>query len=75
MKGRAPKTGYERDAFGSAWLDTDDNGCGTRDDILAAQLDDVSRDSDGCKVLSGVLDPDPYTGGRITFTRGRTRWT
>ncbi|MEU0131025.1 MULTISPECIES: HNH endonuclease family protein [unclassified Streptomyces] len=73
VKGRAPKTGYERDAFGSAWLDTDDNGCGTRDDILAAQLDDVSRDSDGCKVLSGVLDPDPYTGGRITFTRGRSK--
>ncbi|WP_405390344.1 MULTISPECIES: HNH endonuclease family protein [unclassified Streptomyces] len=73
VKGRAPRTGYERDAFGSGWLDTDHNGCGTRDDILAAQLDDVSRDSDGCKVLGGVLDPDPYTGGRVTFVRGRSK--
>jgi hypothetical protein len=30
VKGRAPKTGYARDAFGAAWLDTDANGCGTR---------------------------------------------
>jgi hypothetical protein len=73
VKGRAPKTGYARDEFGSAWIDTDRNGCGTRDDILAAQLDDVSRDADGCKVLSGVLDPDPYTGGRIDFRRGRSK--
>ncbi|MFE7749846.1 HNH endonuclease family protein [Streptomyces sp. NPDC057428] len=73
VKGRAPKTGYDRDEFGSAWADTDRNGCGTRDDILADQLDDVSRDSDGCKVLSGVLDPDPYTGTRITFQRGRSK--
>ncbi|MEU8705923.1 HNH endonuclease family protein [Streptomyces sp. NPDC048565] len=73
VKGRAPKTGYERSAFGSAWLDTDRNGCGTRDDILAAQLDAVSRDADGCKVLKGVLDPDPYTGTRIAFRRGASK--
>ena len=30
VKGRAPRTGYERDEFGSAWADTDRNGCGTR---------------------------------------------
>ncbi|MET7366090.1 HNH endonuclease family protein [Streptomyces sp. NPDC005566] len=73
VKGRAPRTGYERDEFGSAWLDTDKNGCGTRDDILADQLSDVSRAADGCKVLRGVLDPDPYTGTRITFERGRSK--
>ncbi|WLQ65964.1 HNH endonuclease family protein [Streptomyces sp. NBC_01201] len=73
VKGRAPKTGYARDEFGSAWIDTDRNGCGTRDDILAEQLDDVSRDADGCKVVSGVLDPDPYTGTRISFERGRSK--
>ncbi|WP_225858834.1 HNH endonuclease family protein [Streptomyces albicerus] len=73
VKGRAPKTGYDRDKFGSPWLDTDHNGCGTRDDILADQLDSVSRASDGCKVLRGVLDPDPYTGTRITFIRGRSK--
>ncbi|MER5633686.1 HNH endonuclease [Streptomyces nitrosporeus] len=73
VKGRAPRTGYERSAFGSAWADTDRNGCGTRDDVLAEQLDDVKRDADGCKVLSGVLDPDPYTGTRIVFRRGRSK--
>ncbi|WP_435880092.1 HNH endonuclease family protein [Streptomyces atroolivaceus] len=73
VKGRAPRTGYDRDEFGSAWADTDRNGCGTRDDVLADQLADIARDSDGCKVLSGVLDPDPYTGTRITFERGRSK--
>ncbi|WP_078850745.1 HNH endonuclease family protein [Streptomyces sp. NRRL S-15] len=73
VKGRAPKTGYEREEFGSAWADTDRNGCGTRDDVLAEQLSRVARDADGCKVLSGVLDPDPYTGTRIAFERGRSK--
>lgn len=73
VKGRAPRTGYDRDEFGSAWADTDRNGCGTRDDVLAEQLSGVARDADGCKVLSGVLDPDPYTGTRIAFVRGRSK--
>lgn len=30
VKGRAPKTGYTREKFGSAWADTDSNQCGTR---------------------------------------------
>ncbi|KUN78410.1 hypothetical protein AQJ64_30970 [Streptomyces griseoruber] len=30
VKGRAPQTGYERDRFGTAWADTDSNGCDTR---------------------------------------------
>ena len=29
VKGRAPKTGYDRDLFGQAWADTDRNGCAT----------------------------------------------
>lgn len=73
MKGRAPKTGYDRRNFGPAWADTDHNGCGTRDDVLAHQLNSVSRASDGCKVLRGVLDPDPYTGTRITYIRGHSK--
>jgi hypothetical protein len=27
VKGRAPKTGYSRARFGSAWADTDSNSC------------------------------------------------
>ena len=35
VKGRAPKTGYDRAQFGQAWADVDRNGCDTRNDILA----------------------------------------
>lgn len=73
VKGRAPKTGYERKDFGTAWADTDHNGCGTRDDILGRQLHSVSRAADGCKVMRGTLDPDPYTGTRITYVRGHSK--
>ncbi|MEV6245869.1 HNH endonuclease family protein [Streptomyces sp. NPDC051742] len=73
VKGRAPKTGYEREKFGRAWTDVDGNGCGTRDDILKRDLDRV-RFSDGhCKVASGTLVDDPYTGTSVTFVRGRSK--
>ncbi|GHH47595.1 hypothetical protein HNQ79_001866 [Streptomyces candidus] len=73
VKGRAPKTGYERSAFGRAWADTDDNGCGTRDDILKRDLKNVKFSKGQCKVSSGVLEPDPYTGGRVEYARGRSK--
>lgn len=73
-KGRAPMTGYRRDAFGPAW--TDDtrapwggNGCDTRDDILRHDLSNLVLAADGCTVESGTLH-DPYTGSSITFRRG-----
>ena len=69
MKGRAPKTGYDRDEFGSAWLDVDNNGCDTRNDMLARDLEGIVR-SDGCTVASGTLNPDPYTATTIDFVRG-----
>ncbi|MER6144443.1 HNH endonuclease family protein [Streptomyces sparsogenes] len=73
VKGRAPRTGYERDLFGSSWVDTDDNGCDTRDDILRRDLDRPSfRDGD-CLVTSGTLREDPYTGKRLRFVRGHSR--
>ena len=72
VKGRAPKTGYERDLFGSPWSDIDRNGCDTRNDILlrdfTARTFDDSRDR--CVILEGVLI-DPYSGERIDFVRGR----
>ncbi len=76
IKGRAPKTGYERELFGDRW--TDDvwvefghNGCDTRNDILRRDLIDVviKPDTNGCAVLSGVLN-DPYTGTTVDFLRG-----
>ncbi|AXT86847.1 calcium-binding protein [Aeromicrobium sp. A1-2] len=69
VKGRAPKTGYSRDAFGQAWFDADRNGCDTRNDILRRDLTD--RDMENyCKALAGTLDPDPYTGTMIRFQYG-----
>lgn len=38
VKGRAPKTGYSREAFGPRWADTDYNGCDTRNDMLRRDL-------------------------------------
>lgn len=72
VKGRAPKTGYDRDAFGAAWTDTNRNGCDTRNDILRRDLDDnlYKPGTSGCAVLSGRLAPDPYTGQDIAFVRG-----
>jgi hypothetical protein len=62
---------YDRDAFGSAWADTDGNGCNQRDDVL---LRDVIPDTatvaeqDSCDhdVLAGSWI-DPYTGVTLTF--------
>ncbi|MEV0221225.1 HNH endonuclease family protein [Streptomyces sp. NPDC050704] len=70
VKGRAPKTGYDRDKFGSPWADTDSNGCDTRDDILKRDLKGVKFSDGDCEVRSGTLDPDPYTNKDVTFVRG-----
>lgn len=69
VKGRAPKTGYSRDAFGDGWLDPDGNGCDTRNDILQRDLKNVVQDNDDCRVLTGTLH-DPFTDETIEFTRG-----
>ncbi|GAA1447349.1 hypothetical protein GCM10009617_30990 [Leifsonia poae] len=71
VKGRAPKTGYDRvGRFGTAWTDVDRNGCDTRNDILARDLRPAVR-SGSCRVTSGTLH-DPYTGRTIAFVRGST---
>ncbi|TWD48382.1 excalibur calcium-binding domain-containing protein [Arthrobacter sp. AG367] len=70
IKGRAPKTGYDRAQFGQAWLDVDRNGCDTRNDILRRDLTGITyTNSVPCKVQTGTL-ADPYTGKTISFVRG-----
>ena len=70
VKGRAPKTGYDRAQFGQAWADVDRNGCDTRNDILKRDLTAITyTNSVPCKVQSGTL-ADPYTGTTISFVRG-----
>jgi hypothetical protein len=69
VKGRAPKTGYERKLFGQAWFDADRNGCDTRNDVLRRDLVDRQM-KNWCKVLAGNRSPDPYTGRTIRFVIG-----
>jgi hypothetical protein len=59
--------GYARDRFGRRWADTDHNGCDTRNDILARDLDEVDKRG-RCVVVGGRLD-DPYTGRNMTFAK------
>lgn len=72
VKGRAPKTGYERSNFGSGWKDPDRNGCDGRNDILRRDLTAVAArpGAQGCVITSGILH-DPYTGTFIDFVRGQ----
>jgi hypothetical protein len=75
VKGRAPKTGYDRALFGQAWADVDRNGCDTRNDTLTRDLTAVTYvNSVPCKVKSGTL-ADPYTGTSISFLRGQATST
>ncbi|WP_280466835.1 GmrSD restriction endonuclease domain-containing protein [Nocardia cyriacigeorgica] len=76
VKGRAPKTGYEREQFGQAWSDDvtvefGHNGCDTRNDILDRDLTNKTYKpgTGDCVVLTGTLN-DPYTGRVIAFRRG-----
>jgi hypothetical protein len=68
---RPPST-YNRDAFGSGWIDTDHNGCNQRDDVLLrdAIAGTVKTGWQGrCDhdVLAGAWI-DPYTGRKIVLT-------
>ncbi|MFS4108144.1 HNH endonuclease family protein [Streptomyces sp. SID8499] len=74
-KGRGPKTGYDRDEFGYAWMDSVDgvpyahNGCDTRNDLLKRDGQKVAfRKGSNCVVTSMTL-ADPYTGRTIQWTK------
>ncbi|MEU4392648.1 HNH endonuclease domain-containing protein [Kribbella sp. NPDC023855] len=67
--------GYKRDQFGQAWSDNHSglgghNGCDTRNDVLAAQLEARKyRGKSRCVVIAGTLRVEPYTGKRIEFRK------
>lgn len=71
VKGRAPRTGYSRSLFGSAWKDIDRNGCDQRNDILNRDLTNMSHKpgTNKCVVTTGTL-VDPFSGKTINFERG-----
>jgi hypothetical protein len=72
VKGRAPRSGYDRDLFGSGWGDPDRNGCDTRNDVLARDLtgETFKPGTRNCVVATGTL-ADPYSGATIAFRRGQ----
>jgi hypothetical protein len=76
VKGRAPKTGYTREEFGPAWADVDRNGCDTRNDILARDLEGETfkPGTQNCVIATGTL-ADKYTGTIINFVRGNSTST
>ena len=70
VKGRAPKTGYDRELFSDGWAKI--GSCDARNYVLARDLKNISwRAGETCIVESGVLN-DPYTGKTINFLRGRS---
>jgi len=70
VKGRAPKSGYDRSTFGD-WADPDGNGCDTRNDILNRDLKSITYKyaNDNCIVMTGTF-LDPYSGTVMNFLRG-----
>lgn len=74
-KGRGPKTGYDRNKFGYAWMDTADgvplarNGCDTRNDLIRRDGQNLRfRAGSDCVVIAMVLQ-DPYTGTTIEWRK------
>jgi hypothetical protein len=68
IKGRAPKTGYDRALFSDGWGDIGE--CDTRNYILRRDLVSITwRSSPRCTVATGILN-DPYTATKIYFVRG-----
>lgn len=68
VKGRAPKTGYDRDLFSDGWGKIGE--CDARNYILRRDLKSITwRSSPRCTVSTGILN-DPYTAKKIYFVRG-----
>ena len=64
-KGRAPKTGYEREQFYNGWPDVD--GCSLRQRIIKREMGDSAVLS-GCDVIAGEY-VEPYTGEHKRFAQ------
>lgn len=64
VKGRAPKTGYNREEFYSGWPTVE--GCSLRQRIIKREFGE-SAVMDGCNVVAGEYE-EPYTGEYKSFT-------
>src|SRR5699024_2554718 len=70
VKGRGPKTGYDRDLFRWNGYDFDRNGCDQRNDVLKRDMHKpvIKPGSNGCRVEAGWLQ-DRYGGTAIYLPR------
>ena len=66
VKGKAPKTGYERTQFSDGWGEL--AGCDLRNYILKRDLKNITLNGN-CRVMNGILN-DPYTRKVIRFKYG-----
>jgi hypothetical protein len=66
VKGKAPKTGYERSLFSDGWGNI--GACDARNFILKRDMRSITM-RDSCKIQTGILN-DPYTGKVIHFQYG-----
>lgn len=65
IKGRAPKTGYDRKEFYSGWPDIE--GCSLRQRIIKRELgNNATLDDNNCTIIAGEFD-EPYTGTHMVF--------
>ena len=64
VKGRAPKTGYDREEFYSTWPSVD--GCSLRQRVIRREFGETAV-LDGCTVVAGEFD-EPYTGEHKKFS-------
>lgn len=67
VKGRAPKTGYDRGLF-PHWRDVDNDGCRADDQAMLATMT-VTEIAGRCDVVAGML-LDPYTGTMVEWRKG-----
>ena len=66
--GEAENQYYNRaEQYGSGWVDTDHNGCDTRNDVLQRHGQNVKLHKNGCIVLSSTIH-DVYNGVDIQQT-------
>ena len=63
VKGRAPKTGYQREEFYDNWPTV--NGCNLRQRIIKREFGETAG-LNGCNVVSGEYD-EPYTGEHLVY--------
>jgi hypothetical protein len=71
VQAAAPQSGYDRDLFGTDWLDLDQNGCDTRNEVLKRDMVEiVFKQGSTCELATGTL-LDPYTGKAIDWVQGQ----